>query len=72
MLDHDELGACGWMKRINNGNMNLMTSTEKRNYQIFIVDLKFFEEIFEGAISQSDLKKIHLGNLIPLMKIMLQ
>ncbi|KAL4472883.1 hypothetical protein ABPG72_020617 [Tetrahymena utriculariae] len=72
MLGDKQLGACGWLKQIVDGNLYLTTSPITENYRFHVFDEKFFNILFKGSFTQSEAKKIRLGLLMPIMKHLAQ
>ncbi|EAR98994.2 transmembrane protein, putative (macronuclear) [Tetrahymena thermophila SB210] len=72
MLSDKQLGACGWLKQIVDGNLYVTTSPITENYRFNVFDEKFFNILFKGNFTQNEAKKIRLGLLMPIMKHLAQ
>ncbi|KAL4429474.1 hypothetical protein ABPG74_001319 [Tetrahymena malaccensis] len=72
MLGDKQLGACGWLKQIVDGNLYITTSPITENYRFNVFDEKFFNILFKGNFTQSEAKNIRLGLLMPIMKHLAQ
>jgi len=72
MISSSEFGASGLIKEITDGNMYMQTSSLADGLKIFVVEEIIYEILFANTFKQSELKKIRLGNISPILGALIE
>lgn len=68
----EELGACALIKKVSNGNMHMQTSSIDNELRIYLVDQQLHDILFCNLKLKSEIKKLRISRISPLIPILLE
>jgi len=68
----EELGACALIKKVSNGNMHMQTASIANELRVYLVDQQLHDILFGNLKLKSEIKKIRISRISPLIPVLLE